>query len=548
MEFEEKAKQTAMIFHESLKKKDFKKFASFCRIYSDFSNDFIFLDYSFWTYAQKEFEKNRCKKDIVLKPRRIGFTTLELARDLFFALTNPGSTVMIVAQEFSLSKKAIQDIKNFIEYIQEIEKKIGYELIPKLKTSNVKEIIFEDNTRIIGEQAKNQEGSADRTGRGIGIKRLHCTEVAFWSYPDLTMKSLMIAAKSAEEIVIESTANGANGYFYKQYMKIKEGEIPGWRSHFFPWYMHKAYKVEGNSTDMMKESDYRLRDEYEVLLKETIGINWLQLLWWRQQIAETDLKSVLQEFPIDEASCFQVSDSTFLTQEDILSLYQNVTEPIKMEPVIHGTSLMNIWKEPLDTKTYVIGSDASYGRGQDYSACYVVELDSGEICASYSNNNISPTEFADILIQIGNMYNEALIAVEIQGPGQAVISSLQAKSYNNLYKSEDKEYHGWNTTANKRIELFNLLQKIIKQQDPKMVDISLCGQCRTLIYKDGKIQHPKGYNDDLVISFMIAEKVRELQPPMETTGYQSIKRSVIYGNGFGRIGNQNGNRINVRMN
>lgn len=56
--------------------RDFKKFASFCKTYSEFKGikKDIYLSYDIWTEPQKMFEQNRSGRDIVLKPRRVVIT------------------------------------------------------------------------------------------------------------------------------------------------------------------------------------------------------------------------------------------------------------------------------------------------------------------------------------------------------------------------------------------------------------------------------------------------------------------------------------------
>jgi len=41
----------------------------------------------------------RTGRDIVLKPRQVGFSILELARDLWLALVNPGTNVQVIVHD-----------------------------------------------------------------------------------------------------------------------------------------------------------------------------------------------------------------------------------------------------------------------------------------------------------------------------------------------------------------------------------------------------------------------------------------------------------------
>src|SRR5690606_24061388 len=65
-----------------------------------------------WHPEQLAFERKRTGRDIVVKPRQVGFSTIECARDLFFALSKPNRNILIVAYNDTLAKKLLQQIKD----------------------------------------------------------------------------------------------------------------------------------------------------------------------------------------------------------------------------------------------------------------------------------------------------------------------------------------------------------------------------------------------------------------------------------------------------
>src|SRR5688572_1769983 len=69
--------------------------------------------YEEWHAEQKRFQVERTGRDVVCKPRQVGFGTLELARDLFFAITKPGTNVLIVTHESQLADQMFGTIRWF---------------------------------------------------------------------------------------------------------------------------------------------------------------------------------------------------------------------------------------------------------------------------------------------------------------------------------------------------------------------------------------------------------------------------------------------------
>src|SRR5690606_20086636 len=66
-------------------------------------------------------------------------------------------------------------------------------------------------------------GGQGEIGRGFGgLSLVHASEVAFWRDPVKLMAGLFQASPKC--VVVESTANGAQGWFYENVMRlIKEG-------------------------------------------------------------------------------------------------------------------------------------------------------------------------------------------------------------------------------------------------------------------------------------------------------------------------------------
>lgn len=505
-------------FLDSLVSRDFKAFCSFVRIKHIQTNNWISFDWNNWNWEQREFfeafASKKRKSDLVIKPRRIGMTTFGAVQDYFFALANPSSHTMVIAQSENVSLEIFNTIKDIHQAFEDLGERLKVRIVPALERNNKREIKFSNGSRIIIEVAKAQLQSAKKTARGYTINRLHCSEVAFWTYPHETMLAVLEAASQAEEILIESTANGANGWFYEQASKPNNAL---YQVHFFPWHVSENCRAESVSKDFDPEP----QNKWEEILIHQYGIDKFQLQWWRNKVETHGLENVLQDYPIDKNSCFRAKDSSFIRGDDEIWLYNNTVAP----DLVREESKLPImyWDTPRPGERYILAADAAFGRGQDNSAFYV--LDSmGKIVCGGASNEISPNEFAVVLMDIGREFNTALIVVESQGPGHTVIVLMENEGYPNLFKHENKDYFGFNTTAISRTMMFYHIQQYIRDKVHCIPDIGLANELMTIkITKTNsnmeKPAAPKGNTDDRVLAFGIALIIWHSKPVINEIGY-----------------------------
>lgn len=539
-------------YFTALQKGDFKTWAQFCKIKNGKDQSSMMFSFDKWTEEQVSFYEQskkgkgidqkaevRKRYDTVVKSRRVGMTTFGCLQDYFFAIRNPGRDVMFVAQDEATRIEGLEIIRNCHDNLREWGEQMGIELVPDYDQDNVRTIKFENGSRILSEVSKANATAAKKAGRGKTISRLHCTEVAFWTYPRQTMLSLLEAASNAKEVLIESTPNGSTGWFYDLVQRSEPYKnIPlarrihtKWRLHFFPWYDHSEYQVE----DLPYEFDSKPKNRWEKELIRFSDVSPKQLAWWRLKVEDHGISAVLQEYPNDLVSCFRASAATFLSEDDLAWLAQNHTTPIEVED-LYGVPVA-IWQKPTGSSRYIIGCDMGYGRGQDFSAFYVISCNGGGIVASGCSNETDTSTFARVLSIIGKRYNDAMIAVEHQAAGHACISDLQTKEkYPNLFKHKEKDYYGFNTSTTSRTQMFYYMQTVIAEREMTIPDANLINEFKNIVissyqqqgrtYK--KPEAMKGAHDDRSMSWGIALYVWMSVPTMESTGYVSVKKSDLH--------------------
>lgn len=462
-----------------------------------------------WTPEQARFEAERTGRDIVVKPRQVGFSTLELARDFIFARRRRGVQVLVVAHDREPAEQLFLTIKLFYEAFR----REG--LCPRARYDNTRELVFPDNhsaIRIV--EAGVTEKAGRKKGRSGTIHRLHATEVAFWGAPHATMTALMGAVEDRGEVVIESTAYGAGGLFYEDVQAARVG-TSGYKLHFFPWYEHAGYR-----RDLPTDFDPEPRDEWEMRLRAE-GCGNEQIAWWRSKVDDPKLGGIdriLGEYPIDLDTCFRASGRAYIEPRYLDAIAKHIREPIRTERLTgkDGRYLgtVQIFEEPQRGAAYVVGADVSEGVGRDACSATVLEMKSGRVVATYWEDRIDHGDFGLALSLIGWAYNEALIGPERNNHGHSTIRALEAEAcYPNIYVHDDGKF-GWLTNPKTRPLVFDDLAHGIKDAELWTPDARILGEARTLIRdEDGKPRardkgSEGGCTDDGFVGWGIAVQMR----------------------------------------
>lgn len=147
--------------------------------------------------------------------------------------------------------------------------------------------------------------------------------------------------------------------------------------------------------------------------------------------------------------------------------------------------------------------------GSDYSAAIVIDADNGQICAEY-HGRPALDEYAEDLSRLAHTYNKALLAVERNNQGQAVLLMLTTTyNYPNLYRPRhvnttrpdmDRKI-GWLTNQNTRPRMLSALQTQIRDHPHTIISEKLIDEIKTFVYdRRGREGADYGCHDDLVMA------------------------------------------------
>jgi len=198
-----------------------------------------------------------------------------------------------------------------------------------------------------------------------------------------------------------------------------------------------------------------------------------------------------------------------------------------------------IWEEYDPSCNYLMTVDVSRGDGADFSTFQILKLETLEIVGEYQGK-ITPDLFANMLNQVAREFGNAMLVVENNNIGFTVLDKLIEYGYPNLYYSiksthEYIEQHqaeirnsavaGFTTTMKTRPLIVAKLEEFVRNKLIKVYSSRLANEMKTFIWKNGKPQAMKGYNDDLIMALAIACWVRD-------TALQANARDLNYQKAF----------------
>ena len=221
--------------------------------------------------------------------------------------------------------------------------------------------------------------------------------------------------------------------------------------------------------------------------------------------------------------------------------------------VNEGHGPLTVWKRPvrrkLDEKTgkelpehrYLVAIDAASGRGRDYTAMQVIDVDTFEQVAEW-HGKVETGVAAEIAYRLGRIYNNALVVTELTGGwGVPIDQVLKRFRYPRIYTRKiidrlSQKYTdrtGFDTTVHTRNLVLEALDTAIREHSIIINSLRTVRELGTFVYSEReKPEAQPGCNDDLVMALAIGVKVasdmprqlrrlkeRPVVPQFELTGY-----------------------------
>ena len=499
------------------------------------------------TYVMEEIAKGLADDIhffVILKGRQLGITTISLALDLYWQFTHPGWQGTLVA-DTEENRDMFRSTLGM--YMEGLPKEFKIPLV----AHNRNQMVLKNRSRIFYQIA----GNKSRLGQGKAITYLHGTETASWgSEEGLASLIASLAEKNPERLyMFESTAQGFNMY-HDMYKTAKTAKSQ--RAIFCGWWRNEYYSADPEGQIYKVYWDGKLTGEEKEWTKEIkklygVEINSRQMAWWRWKLAEgmKDESLMFQEFPPTEDYAFVMTGTSFFSnsrctdaakvaKKQVPDCYRYVfgqdfqdTQVIKSSERL---GVLRIWEEPVDNGYYVIGADPAYG-SSDWAdrfciqvyRCYANGLDQ---VAEFATSEMNTYQFAWVIAHIAGAYKNSTLNLEVNGPGQAVISELlnlrrQATAtsgslgkdlrdvlgsmQNYIWRKLDtmgglSNSIGFMTTHQTKERMMNYFKDFFERGMMNVFSMDLLEEMKTIVREDGFLGAPGRNKDDRVIASALA--------------------------------------------
>jgi hypothetical protein len=414
---------------------------------------------------------------VVLKCRQIGMSTLTLAIDLYWLQRYSGTTGVLVTQDDGSREAFRTTLEQYYDGLPE-----GWQ-VSKV-SHNRNQLVLENGSMMLYRVAgtKRSSGSGN-LGRSSAPSLIHGTEVSSWADPEgiASLRNSMSETNPNRLYVWESTARGFN-LWYRMWMASKSSVTQ--KAIFVSWHDNELYRTK-RGTDMWnaywgargRMTEDERRRAREVKLLYGIDIEPEQVAWYRWYEAEkcsgNDLMA-MQEMPWTENEAFVATGSRFFTAKAIGELYRlerTYDRPAYYRIQFYGdfretqlletnksTSTMEVYEEPVKGAYYVMGADPAYGSSENADRfvvsvwrCYADRIVQA---AEFVDADLSPHQFAWVMVYLAGAYDPCVYNLEINGPGQAVDNEITNLRKQVMFTADPNAQKLRNVLANMRTFLW----------------------------------------------------------------------------------------------
>jgi len=161
---------------------------------------------------QLDFIKNSTDRNIILKARKMGFSSLLLAIGLMKFIHGKNERCVSMSFDKEASAKQLERAKHFL---RSYDRKNGTTIMKSLKYNSTKEMtmeIKEEDGSTYLNSLRIGTAQSSSFGRGDDITFLHLTEVSSIDNLELLLAGVGEAVVRDTMVTMETTANGFNGF------------------------------------------------------------------------------------------------------------------------------------------------------------------------------------------------------------------------------------------------------------------------------------------------------------------------------------------------
>lgn len=444
------------------------------------------IPFKTFAYQDKTIECLLKKRfNVILKARQMGFTEVVSAFITWLVLFHPNQSVLCLATKAGTAQEVIRRVRVALKKLP------SWLLIADLTVDNRMSLELSN-----GSIVKSSTKSAD-AGRSSALSLLVVDEAAHINGFDTIWTGIRPTISAGGRIIMLSTPLGVGNVFEKTYTDAIEK-----RNDFNPicvmWYEHPEHISD-------------------LTIDEKTGRYTSS--WFRSETKGMSPREIAQEYEC----AFLASGDTFFTSDLIEWVSTSILPESSMDEGLH------VFREPVRGKSYIMGVDSATGKAFDRCGFHICDVESMEQVAEY-NMRIEPNGFAHEADRVGRLYNNALMVVESNAVGLAVLEHLKLLGYPNLFytkkgaKAGDRlgepgnaaegsmspsYVHGISTQGTNRSFMLNKLEELLRTKGMIIHSIRFRTEMETFIWNNGRPEAKGGRRDDLIMAMAFLVWIRD---------------------------------------
>ncbi|MBS1702902.1 MAG: hypothetical protein JST12_14655 [Armatimonadetes bacterium] len=471
-----------------------------------------------------DFSGFRGLREMFLKARQLGFSTLLEVLLFIDTINTPNTTTVIIAQDDVTATNIFGMVKLMYESLPGDKK-------PFAKTASNDKFFWP----LINSRYEVRTAGTKTAGRSLTINNLHWSEVAFSRYAHDVASAILQAVPKDGNAFLETTANGFGEFFQQEWTLVENGQS-SFNGRFFDWLKNSEYEMDPGSVPPYTE---QREIDREQKLREIYGLTERQLAFRRNKRREPGMKDkFVQEYPLSPREAFIASGNPFFDNEllgDLYELFTKTSDRFVLSELVdlssfpllaeaHRNGELELYGLPVSDRHYVVGADPAEGittsKLTDSCSADVLDHETGEQVATL-HGKWDPKTFGRILDQLGRFYNTALLGVERNNHGHAVLVTLiDICEYPNIYEHEEYDQRkqstykkpGFPTNQKTRTLGLDTLATNLMFNEVLVRSIRTISEMMSFVkLPGGKSGAEKGAHDDKVLSLMVAAMMK-LQP------------------------------------
>lgn len=328
-----------------------------------------------YNFFQLDYLANRTPRDLILKPRQLGFTTAIQAEFRRYEWTRASRTLTLGKDDENTT-----DLRAMADFYYE---ELPEDFRPYRAINNDTRTVYPE----IKSRATIRKAGNKNSGRGGTNTHIHLSEAAF--YPDAgKIVASALQAGNPKWVVAESTPNGARGWFYNECMAALRGESV-WKLHFYRWFDNPDYRLPLEPREVLRYDD----EEKELIRLHKLSPEQIK---WRR-FKQMEVRELFpQEYPEDIKKCFlQSGNGAFHFLPDTF------TAPLDVE------------YDP--THQYVMAID--WGQNDDHTVAGIFDVTTYSEVFIYRKNKASYLSMIDDIAKLAHKWHVEKIVPERNSMG-----------------------------------------------------------------------------------------------------------------------------------